>query len=92
MKVNVNSVRLDPETGERAASARDKFTGYNPDVVDFIRRCDTEEQAAEIIDYLEKRNEISYEYALKLRKQLREKGVRSFGSKKESDYYFKHSR
>jgi hypothetical protein len=62
-----------------------------PDVIDFIRRCDDEQQAKEIINYMEKREEINREYAQKLRKQLNEKGVRSFGSKKENDYYLKHS-
>ena len=83
----INSVRSDPTTGENAVSRR--FTEYTPDVIDFLRRCDNVEQAEEIIDYLEKRGEISFEYAKKLRKQLKEKGVRSFGSKKEDDYYLK---
>ncbi len=83
----INSVRSDPTTGEKAASRR--FTNYVPDIIDFIRRCDKTEQAEEIIDYLEKRREISAEYATKLRKQLKEKGVRSFGSKKGDDYYLK---
>ena len=83
----INSVRSDPTTGEKAVSKR--FIGYTPDVIDFLRRCDEEKQAEEIIRYLEKRGEISLEYARKLRKQLKEKGVRSFGSKKESDYYLK---
>ena len=83
----INSVRSDPTTGEKAVSK--KFTGYEPDVIDFLRRCDKEKQAEEIIGYLESRQEISREYAKKLRKQLREKGVRSFGSKKEDDYYLK---
>jgi hypothetical protein len=38
---------------------------------------------------LAKRREISSRYARKLRKQLKEKGIRSFGSKKEDDYYLK---
>ncbi len=83
----INSVRTDPTTGERAVAKR--FTGYIPDVIDFLRRCDKREQAEEIISYLEERGEISSEYATKLRKQLKEKGVRSFGSKKEDDYYLK---
>jgi hypothetical protein len=58
-----------------------------PDVVDFIRRCDNEKQALEIVDFMLNRGEISDEYAGRLRKQLRSKGVRSFGSKKEDDYY-----
>ena len=83
----INSVRSDPTTGEKAVSK--KFADYSPDVIDFLRRCDKAEQAEEIIDYMENRKEISCEYATKLRKQLKKKGVRSFGSKKEDDYYLK---
>lgn len=86
-KTPVNSVRTDVQAGEKAASK--KFTHYDPDVIDFIRRCDTEGQAEEIIAYMEKRGEIGKEYASKLRRQLKEKGVRSFGTKKEDDYYLK---
>lgn len=86
-RTKINSVRSDPTTGEKAVSRR--FTEYTPDVIDFLRRCNKVEQAEEIIGYLEKRREISFEYARKLRKQLKEKGVRSFGSKKENDYYLK---
>jgi hypothetical protein len=85
--VTITSVRSDPETAENASSR--KFAGYTPDVIDFIRRCDNEQQAEEIIGYLENRGEIGGEYAQKLRKQLKEKGVRSFGPKKEDDYYLK---
>lgn len=88
-KVSMNSVRSDVQTGEKAASKR--FSHYMPDVIDFIRRCDTEEQAQEIIAYLEKRKEIEKEYAERLRKQLKDKGVRSFGPKKEENFYFKHA-
>ncbi|MBX5321208.1 MAG: DUF2095 family protein [Candidatus Bathyarchaeota archaeon] len=86
-KVAVNSVRTDSNCGERAAARH--FVHYDPDVIDFLRRCDTQEQAEEIIAYMEKRGEISKEYAEKLRKQLKEKGVRSFGPKKEENYYLK---
>jgi len=87
-KVAINSVRTDIHAGENAVSER--FVHYMPDVIDFIRRCDTEEQAEEIIEYMGKRGEIDGRYAERLRKQLRERGVRSFGSKKEENYYFKH--
>jgi hypothetical protein len=87
-KVSVNSVRTDAQTGEGAASER--FAHYMPDVIDFIRRCDTEEQAEEIIAYMEKRGEIEKQYAERLRIQLKNKGVRSFGPKKEENYYLKH--
>jgi hypothetical protein len=87
--VAITSVRSDVQIAEKTSS--EKFVGYMPDVIDFIRRCDNEQQAKEIINYMEKRGEINREYAQKLRKQLNEKGVRSFGSKKEDDYYLKRS-
>ena len=86
-KVKIDAVRTDSDAAEKAVP--DKFRNYDPTVVDFIRRCDTEEQAEAIIAYLEKRGELTKEYAAKLRKQLKRKGVRSFGSKKEENYYFK---
>lgn len=88
-KVSINSVRTEVKNGEEACS-KENFVHYMPDVIDFIRRCDNEAQAEEIIAYMEKRGEIGKDYAVKLRKQLKEKGVRSFGSKKEDDYYIKH--
>jgi hypothetical protein len=88
-KVRVNSVRINQEEGEKAVTSQ-SFDDYVPDVIDFIRRCDTQLQAEEVIRYLEKRCEIRKEYAQKLKKQLKEKGVRSFGAKKEQDYYLKH--
>ncbi|MHA1230198.1 MAG: DUF2095 family protein [Candidatus Helarchaeota archaeon] len=64
----------------------------NPDVISFIRRADTEEQAMEIIDYCLKRGEIDEEYAKELKNQLSMLGVRSFGPKKEPGYYEKKYR
>jgi hypothetical protein len=89
-KVAVKSVRTDPSSGEKAAN-RATFVNYVPDVIDFLRRCDTKEQAEEIIAYMEKRGEINKEFAEKLRVQLKRKGVRSFGPKKEESYYLKNS-
>ena len=86
-KVAISSVRTDSDAAEKALS--DKFRHYNPTVVDFIRRCDTEMQAEAIIAYLEKRGELTEEHAAELREQLKREGVRSFGSKKEENYYFK---
>ncbi|MEM0007045.1 MAG: DUF2095 family protein [Candidatus Bathyarchaeia archaeon] len=88
-KVAVSSVRTDVKSGERAVSRN--FVHYDPDVIDFLRRCDTAEQAEEIIAYMERRGEITKEYAAKLRKQLKEKGVRSFGPKKEENYYLRRA-
>jgi hypothetical protein len=74
-------------TVERTATKR--FNDYNPDVIDFICRCDNEKQAHEIIDYVEKRGEIDKECARKLRIRLKKKGVRSFGAKREEGYYLR---
>jgi len=87
-RIPVNSVRTDTSSGERAVA--EDFTHYIPDIIDFIRRCNNEKQAEEIIAYMEKRGEIDKEYAHRLKEQLKEKGVRSFGTKKEADYYLKH--
>jgi hypothetical protein len=86
-RISIESIRSDLETGEKAASGQ--FDGYDPDVVDFLRRCDNEKQAEEIIEYLERKREVSHEHANRLRKQLKERGVRSFGPKKENDYYLR---
>lgn len=86
-RVVISSVRSKVEDAEKTSSKR--FASYKPDVVDFIRRCDNKQQTEEIISYLEKRKEIDPERAKRLRKQIKEKGIRSFGSKKEEDYYSK---
>ena len=67
----------------------DKLRHFNPSAVDFIRRCDTETQAEEIIAYLQKKGEITKEYAEELRCKLKREGVRSFGPKKDENYYFR---
>jgi len=74
-----------------APSKPDKFRNYTPTVVDFLRRCDTYEQAEEIIAYMCKKGELTEDHACQLRIQLKKDGVRSFGPKKETDYYFKES-
>ena len=67
----------------------DPWRGYVPSVNDYIRRCNSIDEALEVIDYLEKRGEISKEEAEKLGKQLREKGLSSFGPHKSDNYYYK---
>jgi hypothetical protein len=84
-ETKITSFRSDETVAEKAVSK--KFTDYIPDVIDFLRRCEKVEQAEEIICYLEKRKEIIPAYAKKLRKQLKAKGIRSFGPKKDDDYY-----
>jgi hypothetical protein len=87
MKICIDEVRTQPTEGREKT-----LSGYIPDVVDFIRRCDTLGEALEIVDYLEKRNELSFDAAVKLRAQLKLQGVRSFGPKKEVGYYESRAR
>ena len=86
-KLEIDSVRTNSDAAEKMLA--DKFRHYDPTVLDFIRRCDTETQAEAIIGYLQKRGELTEEQAEKLRKQLKKEGVRSFGSKKEENFYSK---
>jgi hypothetical protein len=64
-----------------------KWVGFTPDIVDYLRRCETDEQGEEIIEYLKKKGDINQDRALELMEQLREKGIRSFGSRKGEGYY-----
>lgn len=70
---------------------KDIFQGYSPTTIDYLRRCDNKEQAERTIDYLVKNGDIEESYGNELRKQLREKGLRSFGPKKEDGYYLRKS-
>ncbi|XHH07803.1 MAG: DUF2095 family protein [Candidatus Bathyarchaeia archaeon] len=102
-KVSIDAVRATPDAAERAAEIEDvceeefleptktvdKLRHFNPSAVDFIRRCDTDEQAQEIICYLQKRGELTEEEAKELQCKLKREGVRGFGSKKEENYYFR---
>ena len=87
-RIQINSVRTDPQASKTVV--HEGFVNYDPDIIDFLQRCETKEQAEEIINYMEKRREIRHQYAQKLREQLKEKGVRSFGPQKKRDYYLKH--
>jgi hypothetical protein len=66
---------------------QDRFRHYTPDIYDFLRRCDTTEQAEAIITFMVRNGKIQKELAERLQKQLEEKGIRSFGPKKSDNYY-----
>jgi hypothetical protein len=68
---------------------QEKWADYQPNFIDFLRRCDTEEEAQAIINYLKERNEITSNQAKDLTKKIREHGLRSFGPKKPQDFYNK---
>ena len=103
VKISIDSLRRNPQEADgetteaaekevepkAATTTPDKLRHFNPNAVDFIRRCDTQVQAEEIIAYLQKKGEITEEYAEELRCQLKQEGVRSFGPKKEENHYFR---
>ena len=84
--IPIEAFRADEEEGEREAEPVD-FSGYEPTVIDFLRRCETDEEALEIINWMESRGEITPEIAKELRITLAKKGVRAFGPKKEWGWY-----
>jgi len=89
-----NVADLESETArpKRASNVNRRWEGYDPDIIDFIRRCETSAQAAKIIDYMSKEREVSPEMAEKLKKQLEEDGVRSFGTLREKGHYHRNAR
>jgi len=87
--VRIDGVRWQ-ETDRAKTAATPKparFAKYEPDIVDFVRRCGTEEEALEIIAFMEQRREIDADYAKTLRHQLHTRGLRSFGPKKCGGHY-----
>ncbi|MEM2896639.1 MAG: DUF2095 family protein [Candidatus Bathyarchaeia archaeon] len=84
MRISIEAVRTDAKEGEKAVYSLKESA---PTAIDFLRRCENEEQAEKTIDYLESKEDISKDYADRLRKQLREKGLRSFGSFKRDGHY-----
>lgn len=86
IRVRISSIRSENKNN----SGPKTLSGYIPDVVDFLRRCNNAEEAGKIIDFLESRGEISHEYAIRLHTQLRMRGLKSFGPKKNYGYYLRH--
>ena len=82
--VRIGAVRTSSKEAEKVAHS---VHGYVPSAVDYIRRCKTDEEALEIINFLEKKGDIEPEYANRLRTQLTRQGLRSFGAKKNPGCY-----
>lgn len=82
-KFQVDAIRTD---SEEAKKATEKNLADSRTAVDFIRLCNRDKEALEIIDFLEKQSRISPEYAKRLRRQLTVRGLRSFGSKREPGF------
>jgi len=61
--------------------------GYVPNVFDYIRRCECNEEAFQIIDFLVSRGELPEKVAQVIKNMIIEKGLRFYGPKKEVGYY-----
>ncbi len=85
--LDVDGVRTKSEDDEEGSK---KGKSPDPGAVDYIRLCDEDEEALEIIDYMEEEGKIDPEYAEELRDQLDSRGLSSFGPKREpGEYSFK---
>ncbi|KXA90588.1 hypothetical protein AKJ37_01385 [candidate division MSBL1 archaeon SCGC-AAA259I09] len=80
--VEIESIRTSSDEGKKATKEDSR-----PNIIDFLRLCDTEDEALEIINHMEKESKIKPSYAKKLRQQLTHKGLRSFGSKRKPGEY-----
>jgi hypothetical protein len=75
--VNVREIIVDP------------LKGYVPGPRDYLARAKTVDEAEEVISYLEQVGEINSNEANALRNELKEKGLKAFGEKRELGYYYK---
>lgn len=70
------------EKEEGGNEIQDHSTAF-PSVMDHLLGCETADEAYEIIEYFEKRDELDKRLAKKMREQIEKKGLRSFGEKRE---------
>lgn len=77
-------LEIDEDEGEL-----DPLKGYNPDIFDFMARAKTDEEAIEIIAFLEIRKEISKEQATELKEKVIQDGVRSVVDRRYHDHYIR---
>ncbi|MEM4184680.1 MAG: DUF2095 family protein [Nitrososphaerota archaeon] len=70
-------------------SQEEPLRGFMPGPEDYIMRCTTDEEALGVIEFLRQRGEICEEEFQRLRKQICETGVRSFGPLREDGYYLR---
>jgi len=63
IKIDSFNNEIEQKCEEELQGSNDLYPNelYNPEAVDFIRRCTTKEEAIKILDYLLKKNEISME-------------------------------
>jgi len=88
-KVDLNNASEPLPSTELSYKEDRKYAGFLPGAVDFLRRCKKVQEAEEIISFLEKKGDVGKDEVNALRKQLREKGLKSFGTHKGPGFYEK---
>lgn len=71
---------------------KDYLQGFDPKAIDFIRRAKSNEEAIEVLNFLEKRGEITAKDCSNMKLQLEKEGLVSFGEHKEDGFYFEYQR
>lgn len=69
--------------GVRTSGGVDEGSTRMPTAVDHLQRCQTPEEAVEVIEFLAETGEIEEGYGKDLKRQLVSRGLRSFGPKRE---------
>lgn len=82
--VKVDGVRTDSREAKKATRSGKRI---DPTVVDFIRTCENEKEALDIINYMDEEDRIESDYADRLKNQLDAEGLDSFGPKREPGKY-----
>ena len=76
------------KSASNANPPADLLKGFVPSALDYIRRCKTNEEALEIINYLEAKEEIDSKTAESLRKKLASECLLVFGPPKKPGHYY----
>ncbi len=68
------------------------FDRYEPDIIDFLRRCEDDSEAKDLIGWMKDNDRIDEEKAKEIKRKLDQEGVRSFGSLKKWGWYSKKAK
>lgn len=92
MSIGIDKVEKDLITSTlREDDQQDQgpFSRYDPDVFDFLSKAKTDKEGLEVIDFLEKQNQISSNTAEDLKGKITNEGIRSFGPLRSANFYYR---
>jgi hypothetical protein len=73
------------ESSNLSKNPKDDHSENNPKQEDYLRRCETVEEAKMTIDYLKQKGDISVSKADRLNEKLKKEGLRLFRHKRDVD-------